>query len=196
MEIAGVRWGRPSPEEIERLLGAAAEADVTYDHVGSTLAAGTQAKSRSRVLGHGDEDFAEAVERLKRWAPQRALNAVVYPEDAPLTEGTTILVELRVGPLSVVVPDRVVEVVDEPGRRFGFAYGTLPGHAERGEESFVIAQADDGTVTGTVTVDAVMGTTAARLAKPVVYAIQRLAVARYLNALVVTERADRGAGNA
>ena len=43
------------------------------------------------------------------------------------------------------MPVRVVRVVDEPGRR-GFAYGTLPGHPERGEESFVVQLADDGTV--------------------------------------------------
>ena len=35
---------------------------------------------------------------------------------------------------------RIVYVVDEPGpvQRFGFAYGTLPGHAESGEERFVV----------------------------------------------------------
>jgi uncharacterized protein (UPF0548 family) len=184
MEIAGVRWGRPSPEERERLLEAARVAEVTYDHVGSTLAPEAKGKARSRVLGHGDEDFATAVERLKTWAPQKAIGAPVFPEATPPTLGVTILVELHLGPLTVVVPDRVVAVVDEPGR-FGFAYGTLPGHAERGEESFVVTRADDGTVTGTVTVDATMGTLAARLATPVVYGIQRFAVARYLGALVV-----------
>ena len=35
---------------------------------------------------------------------------------------------------------RIVYVVDEPGpiSRFGFAYGTLPGHVEAGEERFLI----------------------------------------------------------
>lgn len=32
--------------------------------------------------------------------------------------------------------------VDEPGRR-GFAYGTLPGHPESGEESFVVELVGD-----------------------------------------------------
>jgi uncharacterized protein (UPF0548 family) len=33
-----------------------------------------------------------------------------------------------------------VSVVDEggPARRYGFAYGTLPGHAESGEERFTV----------------------------------------------------------
>lgn len=188
MELGGVRWGRPSAAERERLLEAAQQADVSYDHVGSTLAPerwpDRSPRARSRVLGHGDEAFATAITRLTAWAPQRALGAGVFPDGVRPTLGATLLVELRLGPLTVVVPDRVVAVVDEPGR-WGFAYGTLPGHAERGEESFLVTQDDDGTVTGTVTVDATMGTLAARLAAPVVYGIQRFAVARYLGAVVI-----------
>lgn len=40
---------------------------------------------------------------------------------------------------------RVVYTIDEPRRR-GFAYGTLPGHAERGEERFLVEMLDDGSV--------------------------------------------------
>jgi hypothetical protein len=40
-------------------------------------------------------------------------------------------------------------------------------------------------VVGTVTVDAALGTLAARLAAPGVYLVQRWAVGRYLDALVV-----------
>ena len=41
---------------------------------------------------------------------------------------------------------RVVYVVDEPGR-FGLAYGTLPGHVERGEERFLVERdSTDGSV--------------------------------------------------
>jgi uncharacterized protein (UPF0548 family) len=43
---------------------------------------------------------------------------------------------------------RIVYVLDDiqPVRRFGFAYGTLPGHAERGEERFSIEWHCDDTV--------------------------------------------------
>lgn len=36
-------------------------------------------------------------------------------------------------------------MVNEPSR-FGFAYGTLPGHVECGEERFLVECDDDGTV--------------------------------------------------
>ena len=43
------------------------------------------------------------------------------------------------------IPTRVVYVIDEPDRK-GFAYGTLPGHPERGEESFVVERRADESV--------------------------------------------------
>ena len=43
------------------------------------------------------------------------------------------------------IPARVVYVIDEPDRK-GFAYGTLPGHPERGEESFIIERRPDESV--------------------------------------------------
>ena len=188
MRIAGVTIGRVTPEEIGRALDEARAAEVTYDHVGSTLAPDQWPDRspyiRQRVLGLGPEDFAAATERLRAWAPQQGIGATVYPPDAPIELGTTIVVELRRGPVAVLVPDRIVAVVDEP-QRFGFAYGTLPGHAETGEESFLIELTDEDVVTGTVSVDASPGTLPARLATPAVLRIQRWAVVRYLDALVV-----------
>src|SRR5690606_259686 len=51
--------------------------------------------------------------------------------------------------LRVAAPCRVIYVVDEP-RRKGFAYGTLPGHPESGEEAFLVEQTEDGSVWLTV----------------------------------------------
>ena len=47
------------------------------------------------------------------------------------------------------IPVRVIYVVNEP-RKVGFAYGTLPGHPEDGEESWMVEQRDDGSVWITV----------------------------------------------
>ena len=56
---------------------------------------------------------------------------------------------LGIGSLGLPVPCRVVWAVEEE-RRAGFAYGTLPGHPERGEEAFVVDLAPDGAVWFTV----------------------------------------------
>ena len=42
---------------------------------------------------------------------------------------------------------RIVTVIDEESpRRFGFTYGTLPGHAECGEERFLLEMDEAGDV--------------------------------------------------
>ncbi|QVI20897.1 DUF1990 domain-containing protein [Nocardia tengchongensis] len=51
--------------------------------------------------------------------------------------GTELTVRLALGPIGVNAPCRVVYVLDDPNRR-GFAYGTLPGHPESGEELFAV----------------------------------------------------------
>jgi uncharacterized protein (UPF0548 family) len=62
---------------------------------------------------------------------------------------TALLVIPIIGSLGVRSPVRVVYVIDEPKRK-GFAYGTLPGHPEDGEEAFIVSQSDDGSVWLTV----------------------------------------------
>jgi uncharacterized protein (UPF0548 family) len=90
-----------------------------------------------------------------------------------------LLVVAPFGLLEMAVPDRIVAVVDEPAR-FGFAYGTLTGHAEVGEECFVAEQVADGRLRLTIRVQAGPATWPARLAAPLVTYLQRAAVRRYL----------------
>jgi len=69
---------------------------------------------------------------------------VFSPEGEPLLRsGDTALLRLLLWPVDV--PCRVVYVVDEPARK-GFAYGTLPGHPARGEESFIVEHRPDDSV--------------------------------------------------
>ena len=175
------RRGERRDHELADRLHAAAHEDVTYEHVGSTLADSGVAQ-HTRTLGTGEAVFNEAVNRLRTWAPQRHLGARVIPADQQPELGATILVDLHLGPIAIAVPNRIVAVIDEPNR-WGFAYGTLPGHHERGEESFVIARHANDTVTATINVDAVPATFPAQLAAPIVRALQRAAIRRYLKAL-------------
>ncbi len=67
--------------------------------------------------------------------------------------------------------------------RRGLAYGTLPGHPERGEEAFVIEQHGDGAVTFAITAFSTPATPLAKAAGPAGRAIQRYITGRYLRAL-------------
>jgi uncharacterized protein (UPF0548 family) len=67
----------------------------------------------------------------------------IFPEHVPIREGGTVAVVGRHFGFSSLNACRIVYVLNEP-RRFGFAYGTLPVHAERGEERFTVEwRADD-----------------------------------------------------
>lgn len=62
-----------------------------------------------------------------------------------IAAGDTALLTVPFGPIGIRAPCRVIYVIDEPKRK-GFAYGTLPGHPESGEEAFIVDQTDDGSV--------------------------------------------------
>ena len=181
--------GRPSVRQLDELLARAERSSLTYDHVGSTMPdaapTGRVVRVETLELGTGAGCFAAAVDGLRAWACHPGIGASVHPPDAPIDVGSTLLVVLPFGPISIVVPNRVVAVLDEP-RRFGFAYGTLEGHQERGEERFVVEHLDDDRVVASIGLDAVAATTAARLVAPAVGVFQRLAVRRYLASLAAT----------
>lgn len=175
---------------VEAALEEAASADLTYAHVGATLdGARTVALStppkvhRSTVeLGRGADALERAADGLRAWVCHRGIGAAVTPAAAPITVGTEVVVRLPMGPVVVLAPCRIVGVLDEP-HRFGFAYGTLPGHPEAGEESFVAERAADGTVTFTVSV-AARPVPLLRPAGPVILLAQRRAIRGYLRAMV------------
>jgi len=186
MNLGGIRLGRFSEHDRDRLLTEARAADLTYEHIGSTLEPKSSDSKSIREhhidVGHGRPAFALAREGLRSWVTHIGINAVIEPADQPVELGATVLVVLRVGPAYVVAPDRVVRVIDEP-RRFAYAYGTLPGHPERGEESFAVEELDDGTVRATIRVQARAATLPARAIAPIVRLFQTAALRRYLAAL-------------
>ncbi|MBB1253558.1 septum formation inhibitor Maf [Streptomyces sp. OF3] len=101
---------------------------------------------RVRVpLGAGPEVLARAGEALTNWSMHRATGLGVSPTAPKAAPG--VRVALRLGPLRA--PCEVVWTVREQ-TRIGFAYGTLAGHPECGEEAFVVERLASGSVTLTV----------------------------------------------
>ncbi|MGV0792423.1 DUF1990 domain-containing protein [Mycolicibacterium sp. XJ1819] len=154
----------------------------TYPEVGATagrLPAGYHHVQKSAVIGRGRQRFEEAAAAGMRWGMLRGAGVRVEPTTEVAAVGSDVIVHL--GP--VRVPCRVVYVVDEPDRR-GFAYGTLPGHAETGEELFLVRY-DPHTedVYAEVVAFSRHATWWSRLAYPVTSLIQRIVTTRYLRAL-------------
>lgn len=175
-----ITLGNPAPGRLDDALAEASGHEVTYAHVGSTLDPAVACRTRTVELGH--DTFDVGVEGLKAWVCHRGIGADVHPKGAPIAAGTDVLVVLRAGPIRLLVPDRIVAVVNEPNR-FGFAYGTLPGHPERGEEAFLLERHDGGRTTATIRVAAQGDWLIARIAAPILRLLQRAALNRYLAAL-------------
>lgn len=155
----------------------------TYREVGATageLPSGYRHLRRTVRVGAGSAAFEAAAEAVLGWQVQLRAGLRVAASSATVRAGT--VVTLGFGRL-VTAPCRVVYVVEDPRRR-GFAYGTLPGHPERGEESFVVEHHGDGTVSFTVTAFSRPATPLARAAGPLGVAVQRWITGRYLRALV------------
>ena len=96
--------------------------------------------------------------------------------------GDTAVLRLGVGALSVRIPVRVVYVIDEPTRR-GFAYGTLPGHPESGEEAFIVERRDDDSVWLTIRAFSRPAHPALWAVYPVLRLVQAIFTSRYEHAL-------------
>lgn len=106
---------------------------------------------------------------------------VVFGSDgAPLlAPGDTALLAVALG---IEFAVRVIYVIDEPRRR-GFAYGTLPGHPEQGEECWLIEQRDDGSVWITVRAFSRPSNRWWWLVNPALRIVQEYYTRRYLTAL-------------
>jgi len=167
------------------LAGRLALADLTYGEVGATagtLPAGYHHLRVSRVIGSGSDVFIAAASALLSWQVHVHAGLRVTASAPAASPGAVVLLGLGAGPFRVGAACRVVYTISEP-RRQGFAYGTLPGHPESGEEAFVVECRSDGSVTFTITAFSMPATTAARAAGPVGRLIQRHITRRYLGAL-------------
>lgn len=160
-------------------LGDLAALPLTYTEVGATagpLPAGYHHVHESAVIGRGRQRFDEAADAVMRWGMLRGAGLRVDATTEVAAVGSDVIV--RLGP--VRAPCRVVYVLDEPDHR-GFAYGTLPGHAETGEELFAVRyDTTDAAVYAEVTAFSRHGTWWSRLAGPVTALVQRIVSKRYL----------------
>lgn len=155
-------------------------APLTYPEVGATahesLPDGYRTIERSRRLP-GHADFDRAADDLLHWRVQQRAGLRVRASSLA-TEPDTVVI---LGLLGFKAPCRVVYVVTEADRR-GFAYGTLPGHPEQGEESFILERDGDG-IRFTVRAFSQPATRLAAAAGPLGRRVQDVATGRYLRAL-------------
>lgn len=170
----------PTAEEVHR---DAIGRELTYVEVGASLEGrlpDDYQHVRSTVeVGVGEEAFASGCAALRAWAAHEYLNISVTPERAPLETGVVVVAGIPMGPVTVFAPCRIVSTI-VGADRFGFAYGTLPGHPERGEEAFVVRWDPDDVVRFEVAAFSRPSARLVRLGGPLSRWVQRRATRGYL----------------
>jgi uncharacterized protein (UPF0548 family) len=146
-EASMLCFRKPSADKLRVFLAGQSQLDLTYAAVGATAVgppAGYNVDHTRLRLGEGAETFAAAKASLRRWDHFRLDWVETWPPEAPIQVGQSVAVIARLFGLLSLNACRIVYVVDQ-ARRFGFAYGTLPEHAESGEERFTVEwhQEDD-----------------------------------------------------
>jgi uncharacterized protein (UPF0548 family) len=166
---------------------------LTYAEVGGTRDVGSLPRgyhhlSARRQVG-GREDLDRAGDFVLTFGMQRGSGIEVTCAEPVARAGLDLLLDITAGRLRLHAPARVVYVVSEPDRR-GFAYGTLPGHPESGEELFLVERVGEATF-AEVRAFSRPGRWFTRLGGPFLRVVQRRYAQLYLDAL---QRALREVG--
>jgi uncharacterized protein (UPF0548 family) len=170
---------KPDDAAILRFLAAEQGRPFSYPEVGASRLvspSGYNIDHNRIMLGEGHATFAKAVEALKRWKMFKMDWVEIVPKEVPITEGSCVAIIVRHFGFWSLNASRIVYVIDEQGplERFGFAYGTLPGHVERGEERFSLEyHSEDNSVWYDLFAFSRPGHLLARLGYPISRRLQR-----------------------
>lgn len=139
----GFSLTRPSPARIQAFLDRQRNAPFSYREQGATRGptpAGYASGLHRIRLGHGAAAFARAVAALEQWKMFDTGWTALYPPNPPIHTGSAVALLVEHYGFWSLHACRIVYVVDQrgPHSECGFAYGTLPAHAERGEERFTV----------------------------------------------------------
>ncbi len=168
-----------------RKLARLAASPFTYPEVGATagaLPAGYRHINLDRQLGSGAATFRVAAERLMSWDMHRRAGLLVDTIQPTVTLGSVAVLGIMLGPWRIDAPVRIVNIITEPSVQ-GFAYGTLPGHPESGEERFLVHHDADGTVRAEIRAFSRPARWFTRLGAPLARQVQDRTSGRYLAAL-------------
>jgi uncharacterized protein (UPF0548 family) len=141
---------KPSEDVVWQFISSQQDLPFSYAEVGATQTkppAGFTVDHNRIKLGKGEETYRRATAALQTWQQFDLGWMTVMPRGKRLDVGTTVAVQANIYGLWSLNAARIVYVIDErqtQSSKFGFAYGTLPDHVERGEERFMVEwQADD-----------------------------------------------------
>lgn len=171
----------PKTEAVRQFLSTQVNLPFSYPEVGASRQwnldqpprmPGYNVDTHREKLGSGRHLFLRATTALKEWRQFSMHSVVLCWPYLRIVEGEVCCVlALHLGFWSMNAA-RIVYTIEEE-QRFGFAYGTLPGHTHKGEERFVIEQRPDNTVWYEVSAFSKPSHWMVKLGSPIARGIQR-----------------------
>lgn len=136
---------RPTQDEIHRYVAERVDAPFTYPETGASRGTdeppGYLRNHAAAHLGRGEDTWRRAVDAVRRWAMYDMEWVDIIRTDTPIEVGRTVAILVRHYGFWSLHACRIVYVTDEDDgavRRFGFGYGTVADHGQRGEERFTV----------------------------------------------------------
>ena len=134
---------RASAHEVEHFLRSCRPLPLSYEPTGIAKQSplGFTIDEAGQQLGCGRAVFARAKEALLSWRHFDLGWVELFPRDAPIEAGTVVAVMVNHLGFWSLNGCRIVYLIGDrdSATQFGFAYGTLTNHAERGEEIFEVS---------------------------------------------------------
>jgi len=146
---------KPSPGSVADYLKRLAAAPLSYNFAGTTRSLpdattppGFTLDQRREVIGQGDVAWQCAREAIDRWVMFDNGWTTLHAPSGPPRTGNLVAMLVWIAGFWWLNPCRVIYEIDESGpiKRYGFGYGTLADHVERGEERFMVEQDVEGKV--------------------------------------------------
>ncbi len=137
-------FDKPSPELIEARMADLKDKPFSYQEVGQirmSIPGGYNLDHHKVHLGNGQKVFDRSKQMLAEWRMMETGWTSIWPSKPPLSEGTVVSILVSIMEIWVINIARIVCRVEESDSEkdmFGFAYGTLDQHVEKGEEQFLI----------------------------------------------------------
>jgi len=132
---------KPSVAAVDNFLANAAKSTFSYSDVGATAGEPPQGFNvdHNRIaIGRGLEDFEKAKDAIRAWKMFDFDWVSLVHSNTPIEVGREVAMIVSHFGFYSMSSARIVYVIDETDRRFGFAYGTLEEHVEMGEERFSV----------------------------------------------------------
>ena len=186
--VAGLALAKRGPAELaarRRLFRLGVLNDLSYPEAGITdgvpAPAGYRRLQVRERVGEGATAFEALAAGIMAWKLHEGAGLRVRADTPVVQFASCVRLGIGLGPARIQAPCRVVRLIESDTRR-GFAYGTLAGHPETGEESFAAVLEPDGSVY--LELNAVSRPSAGlfSVAAPLTEAAQSLATGRYVAA--------------